>query len=199
MIRAGDYAEAVKVYRDTVTFCEQIYDDHHRTVGITKARMAEPLMLMNDLAQAEIVLRKALDIFRQEDRNLANRVHTVQDLLAVLDLLDRNTEAAELCRQELSFARHLTDSPESGEYLVAVLQQTAQADEALGMLGPRRGPLRRLRDFKRRYTARTTERSRICFGNKHGWSSRRASSINTSRPVSACWTRSLTVPSPSGC
>jgi tetratricopeptide (TPR) repeat protein len=141
LIGCGDYAKALDVYRETTRFCGQIYDDRHRTIGITKARMAEPLLLMNDLAQAETTLREALDIFRQEGANLPNRVHCMQELVAVLDLLDRNADAAELCRRELISAASYQDNFEARAYRIAILRLAAQVDEARGMFAPARAAI----------------------------------------------------------
>ena len=63
--------------------------------------MAEPLLLMEELDQAEGVLREALAIFRREDTNLSNREFCLRKLLTVLERQDRHAAAAELCQEEL--------------------------------------------------------------------------------------------------
>ncbi|MBI2827574.1 MAG: tetratricopeptide repeat protein [Planctomycetia bacterium] len=132
LIEDGKPEQALQVYRDTARFCQQIYDEHHRAVGLTKARMAEPLLLMNDPAQAESALVEALDIFRREDKNLPNRQSCVEKLLSILDRQDRHAEANELCRQELLEARALGEDDESRAYHASILHETAHVREALG-------------------------------------------------------------------
>jgi tetratricopeptide (TPR) repeat protein/tRNA A-37 threonylcarbamoyl transferase component Bud32 len=133
LIGAGEHAQAVQVYRETAELCEQVYGDaNHRAIGITKARMAEPLRLMDDFDQAEAVLRESLAIFRREDTNLSNREHCLRSLLGILERQDRQAAAVELCQEELRGARALPESAERTTYLRTVLCQTAQAEEALG-------------------------------------------------------------------
>jgi len=127
----GQYDEALRVYSSAVDLCREIYDDRHRAVGISQAHMWEPLVLKEDWAQAEVVLREALDIFRQESTNLSNRDHCLQDLVDLLQTRERTAEAALVCQQELALARALPVNRESASYLQAILRTTARAEEAL--------------------------------------------------------------------
>jgi tetratricopeptide (TPR) repeat protein len=132
LISMGRYDEALAVHRDTIDLCRQIYNDRHRAVGLTKVRMAEPLLLTDDRAEAEATLREALDIFRYENSNLSNREYTLQDLLTLLQTDNRFADAAQLCREELAGARRIPPGDESNTYLTSLLEKTALAEEMAG-------------------------------------------------------------------
>ncbi|HEY4310064.1 MAG TPA: tetratricopeptide repeat protein [Pirellulales bacterium] len=132
LISTGRYDEALAVHRDTIDLCRQIYNDRHRAVGLTKVRMAEPLLLIDDRAEAEATLREALDIFRYENSNLSNREYTLQDLLTLLQTDKRFADAAQLCREELAGARRIPPGEESNAYLTSLLEKTALAEEMSG-------------------------------------------------------------------
>ena len=132
LLSNGQTREALDVYRETLALCNRLYDEQHRTVGMTLARMAEPFALLNQAGDAERVLRQALEIFRCDDGNLANRASCVQRLSLVLAEQGRHDEAATLCRQEIEAARDLGPDPETQSFLVSMLWELAQAEIANG-------------------------------------------------------------------
>ena len=132
LLSIGRNQEALAVYRDTVDLCRSIYGDRHRAVGLTKLRMARPLVLTDEVAEAEAVLREALEIFRYEDGNLANRDNCLDELLNLLHADHRSPDMARLCRQELAGARAIKENKESAAYLISVLRKTALAEEMVG-------------------------------------------------------------------
>ena len=138
----GRNQEALAVYRDTVDLCRSIYGDRHRAVGLTKLRMARPLVLTDEVAEAGGA-RRALEILRYEDGNLANRDNCLDELLNLLHADHRSPDMARLCRQELAGARAIKENKESAAYLISVLRKNGARRRNGWQLGCRlRGPAR---------------------------------------------------------